>query len=453
MCFVHYVNCIQFIISIHRLFYNECDKNIENVIKSAEACGPIGKKLLQFIVMHEGILTLSTKNKLSYIFENCPIHSWKDTEMQYYKEYGRYIDEDFIITPEDTIPIGSGTIGQVYKLYSLEYNDYVALKVRHSNVENEVRIFVKTIKDVLYVINMISTIPFTGLVDDFLENIYMQLDYKNEAYNTTVLKKNNLCNHHIIIPTIYYCSESIICMSYHSGIPFTELKETDLVKNKIAYDMFLFNMSSLLIYDFLHCDLHYGNWKIQIDNDANYKIVIYDCGIMGSTHNDAINKRICMACIDGDYNTIYSIIAKDINTPNGLRMKKYTEMIMNKKYENHIDRFSDFLKQLLVYKIKFNAEYLTCTQGLIKCLSLLIFSSEKLIKLLGTDGNRLEVFVCYYSGVLKKTGKYPELLDYLDNWMLNDPSIEVFFYDWLEEKFGHRDKSVFIDAILYNLSK
>jgi predicted unusual protein kinase regulating ubiquinone biosynthesis (AarF/ABC1/UbiB family) len=452
MCFRNYINCINFLLSIYKLFYNETDANIEYVKHTAELCGPIGKKLLQFIVMHEGILSTDSKDKLTYIFENCPTHSWKETEMQYFHDHGRYIHNDFLINNDDTIPIGSGTIGQVYRLFSLEHNKYVALKIRHSNVEYELCIFVKTITRVLNAVNMITFIPFTILIHDFLENIHNQLDYKNEAFNTTLLRKNNVANPHIIIPEIYYCSESTICMSYHDGIPFTEIQDIS-TKNKIAHDMFLFNMSSLLIYDFLHCDLHYGNWKVNIDNDGNYTIIIYDCGIMGSTNSDEINKKICMSCMDGDYNTIFSIVAKDLNTPNGILMTEYTQMIMKKNYKTSTDRFSDFLKQLLIYRIKFNSQYLTCTQGLMKCLGLLIYSSEKLTKVLGKEGSRLEVLVCYYSGILEKTKLYPELLDYLNNWIKEDPSIEIVFYDWLEEYFGHRDKTVFIDVILHKLTQ
>ena len=290
MCFINYINCINLIYALYKLFYYKNDKNIENVKITAEICGPIGQKLLQFIVMHEGFLSHDSKEKLSYIFENCTTHPWEDTEKIYRYEFGRDIQEDFHITQDDIIPIGSGTIGQVYKLYNLQRNEYVALKVRHYNVENDAEIFVKTITRVVNIMNTIIFIPFTILINEFLENIHTQLDYTNEAHNTELLRKHNLTNTHIIVPTIFYNSERVICMSYHYGIPFTEITNP-ILKTKIAHDMFLFNMSSLLIYDLLHCDLHYGNWKIDIEKD-DYKILIYDCGIMGSTYNDSVNKKI-----------------------------------------------------------------------------------------------------------------------------------------------------------------
>lgn len=450
MCFVNYINCANFIYSLYKLFYYKTAKNIENVKKAAELCGPTGQKLLQFIVMHDGFLSPESKEELSYIFEKCTTHSWKDTEQTYLRDFGKHIEEDFYVNYKDIIPIGSGTIGQVYRLYSTEFNQYVALKVRHSNVEADARNFVKIITRVVNIMNTFTFIPFTILINEFLENIYIQLDYTNEAYNTQLLRKNNANNDHIIIPIVYYSSESIICMSYHDGIPFTSIND-NVLKSKISHDLLMFNMSSILIHDLLHCDLHYGNWKVDI-KDGEYNIIIYDCGIMGSTFNSNVNKDICMACMDGDYNKIYSILVNDMDVQkNGLLMKEYTRQIMLKEYPSRSDRFSNFLKQMFVYNIKFNNRYLRCIQGLMTCLSLMIISSEKLNKLLGKEGSRLEVFICYYSGVLEKSQKYPELLQHINDWIEKDKNIEKVFYEWLDEYFGHTDKSAFIDAILIKL--
>jgi hypothetical protein len=68
--------------------------------------------------------------------------------------------------------------------------------------------------------------------------------------------------------------------------------------------------------------------------------------------------------------------------------------------------------------------------------------------MLGKEGCRLEIFICYYSGVLEKSRKYPELLKHINKWIAEDKNIEKVFYEWLDNTFGHNDKSAFIDAIL-----
>lgn len=455
-CFITYIKCAKYIYSLRCLFYNECPKNIEYVKKNALECGPIGQKLLQFLIMHNGFLSAECKNNFLYIFEDCNSHSWEDTKTIYREDFGREIEDDFVIdnTNESIVPIGSGTIGQVYKLYNHKLQQYIALKVRHINIEFEAAIFIKNICCILDIAGIIVTIPFSLLIKEFLKNIDSQLDYSLESYNTVKMRMNTLQDKHIIIPTVYFNSFRVIAMSYHEGVSFIDLTDEKL-KAKIAADMFMFNLSSLLVHDLLHCDLHYGNWKViesTTGDQKDYKLLVYDCGITGSTKNNDINQRICMACMDGDYNKILTIVTPNLEKQkNGILMKQYTDSIMTTYYENRFDRMTDFLKQLFIYKITINTEYLRCIQGLLTCLSILLITSERLTKLLGKDGTRLEVFVCYYSGVLKKVDKYPLLQNYLDKWIENDSNIEVVFYKWMEDTFGHQDKEVFIDAMLHRL--
>lgn len=460
MTFMTYIKCARYIYSLRRLFYNESNENIEYVKKNALDCGPIGQKLLQFLIMNNGFFTAECKSKFVYIFEDCQSHSWEDTKKIYREDFGREIEEDFVIDNENanandsTIPIGSGTIGQVYKLYNKNLQQYIALKVRHINIEIEAATFIKNINSILDIVGVIVTIPFSVLIKEFLKNIYSQLDYSLETYNTDRIRMNSIHDKHIIIPTVYFNSFRVIGMSYHEGVSFIDLTNEKL-KSKIAADMFMFNLSSLLVHDLLHCDLHYGNWKViesTTGDPKDYQLLIYDCGIIGSTKNNDINQRICMACMDGDYNKVLTIITPNLEKQkNGILMKEYTDMIMSVYYANRLDRMTDFLKQIFIYKIEINTEYLRCIQGLLTCLSILLITSERLTRLLGKDGTRLEVFVCYYSGVLKRVNKYPLLLNYLDKWIENDPTIEEVFYKWMEDTFGHQDKDVFIDAMLYKV--
>ena len=453
MCYNNYIKCGRLIYSLRQLFYDESDANIKAVQVYAYACGPIGQKLLQFMVMHDGFLSSTTKDKLKYIFEDCITHSWEETELIYKEDFDRDIYDDFDIKKSCKVPIGSGTIGQVYKLYHRELKQYVALKVRHLDIEVQTATFIKVVNDILAVVHRFVLIPFSIMIKEFLNNIECQLDYCLEAYHTNTIRINCREDTHIIIPEVYYNSCRVIAMSYHEGTSFLDIADKRL-KAVISADMFLFNVSSLMVHDLLHCDLHYGNWKVLLndEDEGAYKLIIYDCGITGSTHNDAINKKIFMASMDGDYQQVYEIIAPDMHQQkHGLLMKQYTKEIMDKYYVNTADRFTDFLKQLSVYQININTAYLRCIQGLLTCLCLLLITAGKLTKILGKDGSRLEVYVCYYGGVLEKINKYPALSQYINAWIASDPTIETVFYNWLDENFGHRDKSVFIDAMLEKL--
>lgn len=443
--------CCTLLYSLYKLFYSETNEHIEAVRRSAQSCGPFGQKLLQFIMMHDGFLSSESKKKFGYIFEHCSTHSWEDTQEMYYQDFDRDIEEDFEIRGTDIIPIGSGTIGQVYKLFHRKLNKYIALKVRHPKIEEDSRRFVYTIQTLLYMTEWVKNIPFSILIREFLNNIHIQMDYRLETENTKQMRKNFMDDSHIIIPKIYYYNTRFIAMSFHEGVSFPKIKDAAL-RIKVSSDLLLFNTASLLVYDYLHCDLHYGNWKVLVLPDGEYKLIIYDCGIIGSTGDEEINKKVLLSSLDGDYTSTYKMLVPDmIEQKNGAAMLAYTETLMNTYYEKSSDRFSDFLKQLFLYKIHFNLDILRCIQGLLTCLSVLSIVADRLTKFLGTAGNRKEILVCYYHGILQKLQKYHVLATYLETWMEEDPMIETVFYEWLEETFGHRDKGVFIDATIHYL--
>ena len=113
-------------------------KYLEKLEKNIYNCGPIGVKLIQFLIMYDGIMPKECAKKLNYTLENCKVHSWIETEHMYYTNYKRHIEDDFIIDSDNIDVIGSGSIGQVYKLYHRTLDKYVAVKVRHPFIDKEI---------------------------------------------------------------------------------------------------------------------------------------------------------------------------------------------------------------------------------------------------------------------------------------------------------------------------
>jgi len=161
---------------------------------------PVGQKLLQFFMMHDGFLSAESKKKFVYIFEECITHSWEETQKLYVEDFGRHIEEDFDINGLDIIPVGSGTLGQVYKLFHRKMKKHIALKVRHPNVERDAQRLISTINFILNTAEWIKNIPFSALIREFLNNIHVQLDYSLEAENTKKIRNNFIQDNHIIIP-------------------------------------------------------------------------------------------------------------------------------------------------------------------------------------------------------------------------------------------------------------
>ena len=106
---------------------------------------------------------------------------------------------------------------------------------------------------------------------EFINNIYLQIDYVQEAKNTIQLRKNFINNKCIIIPEVYTYTDNFIIMSYHHGEQYNNVDENSQILSSMMINFFY--MTSLLVYDFLHADLHYGNWKIIKENNETKLLV------------------------------------------------------------------------------------------------------------------------------------------------------------------------------------
>ena len=436
--FVYSYRCGKLLYYLYRLFYNETDNNILAVKKAAGQCGVIGMKFLQFMMMHDGFLSAEGKKHFGYVFEDCDYHRWEDTCKLYQADFGKHIHEDFKLNEDSAIVIGSGSIGQVYKLWDRAAEKEVAVKVRHPGVEVQAVRFINNVGMLLTLLEYICTVPFSFLLREFLNNIHCQLDYSQEAKNTTRLHELFKEEDCIIVPTVVRCSKNFIVMDYYEGKSYTKVE--DHFKQFVAVNIYLFMLTSITCFDFLHCDLHYGNWKVTED----HKIIVYDCGIIGTTKQLEKNKQLTQMFIDGDYTKMSDILFTEKDT----RSKEKIKRCVEKEYKNSSERLTDIIKGIIMDNVKVDTRLFRCFQGFITCKNVAQVDTDRLVKILGETGNNKYVLISYYLNILKRLKRFNVLTEKLQAWVDEDPTYETVFSDWLEESFGHRDKEVFIDVMM-----
>jgi predicted unusual protein kinase regulating ubiquinone biosynthesis (AarF/ABC1/UbiB family) len=224
-------------------------------------------------------------------YENCPQHSLEFTKKTFFQDFGKEIEEVFTIIP---IPIASASIGQVYRGICKKTKKEIALKCVHPNISKQ--IFIP--KYILLIFNMcFSYLPYFNKfkipIDlygffDFIED---QIDLRKEVKNMTIMRKNYIDNEMLIIPEPILYSKNIIVMSYEEGDFFENLKISDYKKSKIIIAFKIFLRSSLLCENFVHGDLHDGNWKVRINPKKKnmYQIILYDLGICLPVNDKFIN--------------------------------------------------------------------------------------------------------------------------------------------------------------------
>ena len=224
--------------------------------------------------------------KFNNYYENCNFHDFSHTEKLYYKDFNSNILDDFEI---DKVPIASGSIGQVYKGY---YKNKikngkkikVAIKVLHPNIEYQLSVPNNILIFLNYIANKIGFLnKFRSIVDIniFFKNLQKQINLDIESNNIRKMNKIYQNNSFIVIPKVYKNSNNIIVMSYEEGEFFENINLSEYQKFKIIILLRIYLNSSGAIDNFMHGDLHNGNWKVR--KHPNYKdvfqLVLLDFGL------------------------------------------------------------------------------------------------------------------------------------------------------------------------------
>ena len=349
----------------------------------------------------------------------------------YLSDFGVNLETDFVIEIER--PVGSGSIGQVYKAFDLKSRKFVALKVKHPNINEDVTTFIKAIRIILRLFNF----KWKYIISEYIENINSQLDYQLEANNTIKLRESFKDETLVIVPEIYNYSENFIIMEYIPGISFENCDKKVLYS---MYTTFIF-MISVFCFDLLHGDLHYGNWKIT----ENGNIVIYDSGIVYTSNDLNFNKNLMYYVLNGNYEKLLHYVKAD--------PKKIKKVINLLKIENEGliagDKIKNFLNRSLEYRLiknKYLINLLNCVGilGETQKISLNIFT-----KYVYTPGDSNAVMIYTYIDLLNKMGIFKELKTFFEKWMAEDPENKIVHNEWLMENFGHTE-SIIVSDIIYS---
>jgi len=258
----------------------------EIIVNNIKKSGPVLTKLVQWVLPKiESLYDIKTRNKenewfylLEEVYENCGFHSLDYT----FKKYEEDFHESFEKAYEKIEEIASGSIGQVYKI-TVKGGDTLAMKILHPNINYQINFFyclftiIRAIKPLHNFVNYYFPIDLHTFINDFK----MQTDFINEANNNLQFSHMYRDNPYIIIPELRKVSKNIIIMSYEEGETHHKTELSDYLNYKTISLLKLFNKNNEAIYNFMHGDLHKGNWKLRI-NKSEVKLVIYDFGFCWS---------------------------------------------------------------------------------------------------------------------------------------------------------------------------
>lgn len=354
------------------VIYKICSKNLddlepcelEDFKDSVLDSGPICIKFMQWYITNDFNLNSNSlvSDTFKSIFDDCPYHSLKYTEKIFLKDYKTELKN--IIDYDNIQKIGSGSIGQVYKS-KLKTGETIALKVKHPNINYIINnqkliinffIFLQKFDWCRYYFNLHFNFK------DFMNDLYLQLNFKNEALNCLRFKKNFQNNDLVIIPKIYFYSNNIIIYSYEEGIDFKDLSE--MKKRKVGLNFYSILIKMIMCDNFIHGDLHCKNWKVRKDDPKNIKIILYDFGLCYYLLNNKTNVDIWVSFEENKIDKLISNINYFVDKEHLNKLNENDKNYIKKIIEDNNDKntaiivnaINKFLKKknIFISKILFN---------------------------------------------------------------------------------------------------
>lgn len=330
------------------------------VRKTFEDLGPAYIKLGQMLSTRPDLVGWEMADELHKLRDNTPIDPFDDIKEVIETELGKPINK--IYKNLDTQPLGSASIGQVYKATLIENEKEVAIKVQKPHItkmiDADIKIMEFLANNTDKYIKKAHILNLPAIIHEFKRSIAKELNYEDEVKNMQHLAYNFRTNKNIHIPNTYtnYCTKKVITMELIQGVEVSKIFDSDDPKyNKklISQRGVKSYFKQIFIDGFFHADPHPANIMIMDNN-----IVCYiDEGMMG-TLDDNFRENIAeliILLINGNTDHLIDqllymgIIKQSQNTPD---LKEDITTLMNKYYGTELKNANGGLKDLLDVMIR-----------------------------------------------------------------------------------------------------
>lgn len=330
--------------------------------KVLEELGPAYIKLGQMLSTRPDLVGLEIAEELKKLRDNTPVTPFDEIKMVIESELESPIDE--IYCEIDETPLGSASIGQVYRARLKSTGKEVAIKVQKPNSYEIIKSDVEIMKFLAIRIDRFLTMTriynLPAIVSEFERSIFKELNYREEVMNMKNLENNFKRVNYIKIPKAYdnYCSGKVITMELIKGTNMGDLIEgdyPDIDKKKIAYYGLKSYFKQIMIDGFFHADPHPGNLIVTEDE----KLCYIDEGMMGILNEDFKENlaELILLLINGNTNNIIKqLIYMDIITPaqNTDELKADIDDLLNLYYGAELKNMDGMMEDLLNVMIKNN---------------------------------------------------------------------------------------------------
>ena len=358
---------------------NEGDEDFEvsDLRYAMEELGPAFIKLGQLLATRPDMVGNEIADDLKLLRDNTPVTPFDEIRQVIEGELGQPLEEVYSEFNEE--PLGSASIGQVYKATLKENGMDVAVKVQKPGIreviEPDVVVLNKLAETVDKHISGSRVYNLPAMAREFERSIFKELNYMEEVKNINKITNNFKDVEYIKIPEVYpeYCSSKLINMELIDGYEVTELydKEIEGINNaEIAQYGCQSYLKQVLIDGFFHADPHPGNLFVTRDNRLCY----IDFGMMGVV-NDTFRSnfaQLILLLLDGNsHHLINQLLYMNIITPeqNTDEFKEDVDDLLNAYIGVDMDQmdgiFDDLMNVMINHNIVLPREFVMIGRGIL----------------------------------------------------------------------------------------
>jgi predicted unusual protein kinase regulating ubiquinone biosynthesis (AarF/ABC1/UbiB family) len=277
-------------------------KHAEGALKTFVDLGPSYIKLGQWLSSRADLLPQPYLDVLESLQDDVLPEPFSDVRPILEKELG---SPDEVFDYFNPASISGASLGQVYRA-GYKGQD-VVVKISRPNIEETIGQNIYILKKLLPIATRFidENLRFSaeGMLSQFIETVYEEMDYRIEARNLLEIKNNLKNDKSVIIPKIYLdrTSRHVITLEYLPGIKVTDIKtldQHDIDRAKLVYRIHRLFFKMLLRHSIFHADPHPGNISIT----SNGTIILYDFGMVGRLDDETRRRlvRLYLGLVDKD---------------------------------------------------------------------------------------------------------------------------------------------------------
>lgn len=318
-------------------------KHAKKALKAFIELGPSYIKLGQWLSSRADLLPLPYLEELAKLQDKVPPAEFSKVKPIIESELGKL---ENIFESFNTSALLGASLGQVYLA---KYNNMdVIIKISRPNIEevieNDIFILKKILPLATRFIDPNLAFSAEGMLSQFIETVYEEMDYRIEADNLVTIKRNLAGDNSVIIPSVIQdrTSKHVLTMEYIPGIKITDIATLDAMgidRSMLVMRVHRLFFKMLLRHNIFHADPHPGNISVA-DNGS---IILYDFGMVGRLDNKTRLRliRLYLGLIDKDPPRTVNILMELGTlepTVNRYVVEKAIELSIQSLYGKEVDK-------------------------------------------------------------------------------------------------------------------